>query len=894
MTTSDAKTTSFSSSEEDVPPCFSEWLKCRRQELDLTQEQLAQRANCSVFAIRKLEMGERRPSRQLAEFLAKALEIPTENQATFIQVARGERSVECLHTIVPGRAALPAGKPRPTNGNVPRSLTPFIGREPELSALGGLLQDPQCSLITIVGPGGIGKSRLAIEAANQYKDRFPDGAWFVPLAPLNSPSLIVPTIADALDFKFSDPTNHPAQLLRYLHRKRALLVLDNAEHLLDGVGVFTEILEHCQQVKLLVTSRERLDLLSEWVFELQGLPVPASEQVEQMEAYSSVALFLQSARRVRTGFALGEQERQWVRSICQTMEGMPLGIELSAAWVGLLSCEEIAREIERNLDFLTVSMRDLPERHRSLRATLDHSWKLLNDAEKLILSRLSVFHGPFRREAAEEICGANIAVLSSLRNKTLLVRTDQEYFGLHEVVRQYAELKLAEDPCEQERVKDRHATYYVHCLAEWEQALKGPQQLETLNEIGQMINNLRQGWRRMMVNGQFDYLKSDQFHTRLFHSSSFSLSLFYEMRLRSWEAVDLFTEVAAFLKAARPGFERSEDVCRFNSVLGTINAYLGLHQLIIYQHAQARENLEEAICLLENNQSRLERAQAQIILAYICYQQGKIQRSVELLKQSMMGFQEERNAWWYLLSTIYLAHVYVFSGNLAESESLCREGFRLVVPGDFHSELLLKRIDAYLYYFKHDYGKAEQLMQVNLQLGYQYKNHRGVIANCLTDLSQVALDTNRIEAAEGYAQECVDLVSEFGESYDLALGMLYLGKCFVARSELEAGRDQFRQVIKMGQTFEAFYLVYWAMVNIARTYLLEGQTEKALAIALLLKDCAIEYKIAQEEGNCLLADLQALLPKEQVESIMKQGNGRVSADQAEAAALAYALEHETG
>jgi predicted ATPase len=708
---------------------------------------------------------------------------------------------------------------------------------------------------------------------------------------LNSPALIVPTIADAVDFKFSDPTNHQAQLLRYLHRKRALLVLDNAEHLLDGVEVFTEILKHCPQVKLLVTSRERLNLLSEWVFEVQGLPVPANEQVEQMEAYSSVALFLQSARRVRAGFELRE-ERRWVRKICAAMGGLPLGIELSAAWVGLLSCEEIAKEIERNLDFLTASMSDLPERHRSMRATLDHSWKLLNDEEKSILSRWSVFQGQFRREAAEEICEANFTVLSSLRNKTLLYRTDQDYFSLHELVRQYAERKLAEDPAEQERVKDRHASYYVHCLSEWEKALKSPRQLETFDEMAQMINNLRQGWWWMLVNGQFDYLKSDQFNSRLFHSSLFSLSLFYEMRYRSWEAVNLFAETVEFLKAARVVFERSKDFNRFNSVLGTIIAYLGLHQLIVYQHAKARENLEEAICLLENSQSTLERAQAQTMLAYIYYQQGKMQRSAELLKQSLASFQEEHNTWWYLVSSSNLAKVYVFSGNLSEGESLCQEGLRFVTPGDLRLELQLRRAYANLYYLQNDYGKAEQMMQGSLQLAFQGKCHPEIIANCLTDLSQVALATDRIEVAEKYIQKCIDLVSEYGESYELAFAMLYLGKCFVARSEVEAGRDKFRQVIKMGQTFDAFYLVYWGMVNIARTYMMEGQAEKALEISLILKDCSVEYKIAQDEGNCLLADLQAMLPKEEVEAVMKQVDGKISADQA-GAALAYALEQVT-
>jgi tetratricopeptide (TPR) repeat protein len=459
------------------------------------------------------------------------------------------------------------------------------------------------------------------------------------------------------------------------------------------------------------------------------------------------------------------------------------------------------------------------------------------------------------------------------------------------LVRQYAERKLVEDTGEQERVKDRHAAYYVRCLAEWEQALNSSQQVETLNKIGQMINNLRQGWRWMLVNGRFDYLTSDQFNARLFHGSSFSLSLFYEMRLRSWEAIDLFTEVAAFLKAARAVFERSDDFSRFNSVLGTITAYLGWHQMHVCQYAQARENLEEAIILLENDQSRLERAQAQTILAWLDYEQGKMHRAAELQKQGIASFQEERNTWWYRLGIINLARVYVLSGNLSEGELLCQEGFRLAALGDFHSELLLKRANAYLYYFKSDYGKAEQLMQENLQLGYQYKHHRGVIATFLTDLCQVALATNRIEAAEKYIQECIDLVSEYGESYELAFAMMYSGKCFVIRSEGEAGRDQFRQVIKMGQTFDAFHLVYWGMVNIARAYLMEGQTEKAFEIALVLKDCPVEYKLAQDDSNCLLADLQARLPEKQVEALVKCGDGKVSAQHAAAAALVYAREN---
>jgi predicted ATPase/DNA-binding XRE family transcriptional regulator len=493
MTTINAKATSFSSGEEDFPLSLSEWLKRRRQELDLTQEQLAQRASCSVFAIRKIEMGERRPSRQLAMMLAQSLEIPSEDQAVFIKAARGELSMERLASLArtPSGDSQAATTSSPLPANLPKALTSFVGREPELSTLGQMLHDPQCSLLTIVGPGGIGKTRLAMEVATRQRNIFPDGVSFVPLAPLSSSEYLIPAIADALKFRFQGPATPQEQLLKYLHNKRALLVLDNVEHLLNGAGLFTEILNACPQVKLLVTSRERINLLSEWVFEIRGLPVPPNDQTEQFEEYSSVALFLQSARRVRIGFELRGEERQWVLNICQTTEGMPLGIELSAAWVGLLSCEEIAKEIERNIDFLAVSMRDLPERHRSIRAVFDHSWKRLTVDQQQALCQLSVFQGGFQRQAAQQVAGASLSILSTLVNRTLLRRAAPGRYDLHELVRQYCAAHLAKDPQTYAATHERHCAFFLALAETADQELKGPKQLEWLNRLEQELGNLR-------------------------------------------------------------------------------------------------------------------------------------------------------------------------------------------------------------------------------------------------------------------------------------------------------------------------------------------------------------------------------------------------------------------
>ncbi len=475
--------------EIEFPQSFCEWLKLRRKALDLTQAELAERASCSIFTLRKIEAGERRPSKQLAGTLANSLEITPELQTTFIKVARGELSAGRLAS--PQRGSKFDVSTNSISGNLPKALTPFIGREPELAALAQLVHDPQCSLITIVGPGGIGKTRLVIEAANRQRNLFPDGVWFVPLDPVSSAEYIIPAIADALDFRFQDPAKPQEQLLKYLRNKNGLLVLDNVEHLMNGVGLFSEILQSSLHIKLLVTSRERLNLLYEWVFEINGLPIPPDDRAEQFEEYSSVALFLQSARRAQTGFKLRADERRWVLNICQTMEGMPLGIELSASWVGLLSCEEIAEEIKRNIDFLSGSMRDLPERHRSIRAVFDHSWKRLTVVEQQVMSQLSIFQGGFQRQAAEQVAGASLPTLSILVNRTLLRRVSPGQYGLHELVRQYSKEHLASDPQLYAAAQQRHYACFLSLVETANNELKGSNQQEWLERLEQEHSNLR-------------------------------------------------------------------------------------------------------------------------------------------------------------------------------------------------------------------------------------------------------------------------------------------------------------------------------------------------------------------------------------------------------------------
>ena len=362
---------------------FGEWLRRQRQQLKLTREQLAERVGCSVALLRKIEDGERRPSTQVAELLANSLSVPPAERATFVKVARGELSMLRLPETQTETSALAPSEPRI---NLPVLPTPLIGRQREVGELRDLLSHSDCRLLTLVGPGGIGKTRLAIEAASQVQGGFAHGVYFVPLAPVDTARYIVPVLADAVGFAFSSASaaDPKAQLFSYLKEKQALLLLDNLEQLLaePGIELLADLLVAAPRVTLLATSRESLGLQGEWVFEVQGLPIPDADGAEQHTPDTSAELFLQRARRVRVGFTAGPDDFPAIVRICQLVDGMPLGIELAAAWVRTLSCNEIAREIERGLDFLSVSARDLPARHRSMRADFDPSWQLLSEEEQ--------------------------------------------------------------------------------------------------------------------------------------------------------------------------------------------------------------------------------------------------------------------------------------------------------------------------------------------------------------------------------------------------------------------------------------------------------------------------------------------------------------------------------
>ena len=374
--------------------------------------------------------------------------------------------------------------------NLPVRMTSFVGRENQIQALEKLLLEPEIHLITLTGPGGIGKSSLAIQTAANVLASFAHGTWLVLLDAVQASEFLVNAIGAALDLPFTGLVPPEKQLIESLRHKEMLLVLDNFEHLLpEGTKLLMDILHKAPGVKLLVTSRERLNLQAEWAYEVQGLDFPKNGQDRATESYPAVTLFNQRARQT-SDVDYSNEEGSFVTRISQLVEGNPLALELAAAWVRALSCREIVEEIERGLGILRALRPDLPERHRSMQAVYDHSWHLLSDGERATFCRLSVFRGGFERQAARQVAGASLATLAALVDKSLIQHHPDGRYRSHTLLRQYTAGELDKAGASG-ATRDRHLAYFLGLAEQAEPELWLAQQKVWLDRLDSELDNLR-------------------------------------------------------------------------------------------------------------------------------------------------------------------------------------------------------------------------------------------------------------------------------------------------------------------------------------------------------------------------------------------------------------------
>lgn len=619
--------------------------------------------------------------------------------------------------------------------SLPSESTTFIGRENELKELTRRLLEPSCHLITIAGLGGIGKTRLAIRLAYLQVNQMLHGVIMVNLTSVHSQESFLNVLADGLGFSMSREGDARQQILNYLREKHLLLVLDNFEQLIGTVSDFLgEVIRTAAEVKVVVTSRERLNLRGEWVLALEGLP----SQSNSGKSPPAQELFWETARRVRGDERMTNQSPQVVQHICDMVSGMPLAIELAAAWTRLLTCEELAEEIASNLTALESTTRDTETRHQSLRAVFEQSWQLFSDHEQRVLMALSSFVAGFTRDAAEKVAGASLAMLLGLADKMLVRRDGPKRFSLHEMMRQYLAEKLAQSD-HFVAVQKSLCQYYAHFLEQRSTLLTSAKQQTVLNEVWQDIDNIHTAWDIAIFNRDSDVLRNMVNTMSLVHDLK-ATWIIGEVRLRQlvnageWEPKTFYADSLSQLAFFNSRLERGDETER-----------------LVTQSLQLLD--------LENPEHFATISRCWMAQGFVRDTQGKFDSAIELYHRALELRTRSGDEWGQANCYLNLASANGRAKKYEETRRLAQLGLRISHRLD--DLLLTTKFQTNLAICASELGELEQSVKLhtsNLEIFKQ-----------LDSLEGQALALNGLAIAAYYQQQ-------FQEAQDLFITVLQLNR----------------------------------------------------------------------------------------------------------------------
>lgn len=703
---------------------FGEWLKRQRMALGMTQAQLAQQVFCSTSALKKIEEGLRRPSVQIAERLAEILNIPVNERKTFTRFARGEEwRTEFSAPLINTFWHIP---PKTIPSNIPSAVTSLIGREKEIAEIQAYLQKEDIRLLTLLGPPGIGKTRLGIETARALLPNFTAGVYFVALAPLENPSLLAATIAQALGFVGMRNITAEEQLKDGIADKEMLIVLDNCEHLIEEVTELASfLLSTCSRLKILTTSRESLRISGEWLYPVPAFDLPdvvSTINIETASNYPALTLFAERAHAVRPDFALTPQNIQTVASICAQLDGLPLVIELIAARMRLMSPQTLLERMNEQFILSADGMRSPSARQKTLNNSILWSYNLLSKEEQNLFIHLSVFSGGFTLETAEAMFSKIVTeksvsdLVASLLDKSLLQRaakaSGEAYFSMLVTIQHFAMTQLRSAGKESE-LRDLHLAYFLDLAEKGDREIHGHKQLEWLGRFSDLNDNFRSALEWAIASQQtISALNlARRLQSSWFMRGDFILAQHWIQKVLDLPGVPSFpnAQADALIQYAyhssqlgnnefwegKAFVEQALSIARAHDDLPSVNMALTLLGCYLAEEGNFADAVSigtEAMTYFQNTQDDWRYANAALLLGI---QSSLVDWSIALplFQQALSVFQELGDVYFQSVAFRFIGRAYVNLGNLLDGISALRESLILAAQLDntFQIALILWR-----------------------------------------------------------------------------------------------------------------------------------------------------------------------------------------------------------
>ncbi len=743
-----------------------------------------------------------------------------------------------------------ASEPRPTH-NLPPATTPFIGRDTLLAQVVDTLPETGVRLVTLLGPGGVGKTRLALEAARRLLPSFPGGVWFVPLAdaPRSAPEAdmrqaLAGAVLEHLGLALQQPEDPWGTLTAYLHRGETLLLLDNLEHLLPPAAAFVaELLDAAPRATLLVTSQARLRMHAERVIPVPGLDWPPMDGIEPEAAMQNdgIALFVERAGRTLAGFHLDADNVGAVAHICRLVEGLPLAIELAAALVEHFAPGEIAATLDADMGLLAESpaTTDLPSRQQGVKATFDYAWRLLARPEQEMLAQLSLFRGEFSRDAALAVSRGSLASLAGLVDRSLLRVVRPGRYALHMLVRHFAATALDARPDLRARATARYSRFFAAFLQQQHPHLEGPRQPEALAALHPEMDNLRQAWELAVAHGQLHLLTAMLSPLVAFFTDSGRLAagaaLFTAARdelaplaqqdqaaallvarLDLWRGFFLgeggdMEAGASLLASALPRLERlgaGEDVAQAQRILGSFETRLG-------QLRQGIARLKQAGQAFAALGDKAGLAKSLSALGHAWETQGEYHQAQEALAKSLIMLRQLGGAQALAKGLNHYGLLSYRLGKYQRAEEVLREAVALNEAGNNRPSLGASLANLGLTLAaQRRYAEAEATFRQALAIQREEGNPIRV-AILLNNLGDVANAQGRHEEALAHLQESLLLKAEMGDERGRVFSLVHLGRTHWYLEQPDAALAAYREALTLAHKLAMKPLALAAFTGLA-------------------------------------------------------------------------------